>query len=118
MKRQLTLSLVAATLLLLLPGCPGAVSAIVGSWIITTGGIDRGLQLNANGEAIPFTVDSLLLGTFTWEIDGTRVLIHQESGPYKWVWAAELMSETTMEGAWVAWTGSIGNSSTWTAVKQ
>jgi hypothetical protein len=108
----LTLSLV------FLPGCPGG-RAPVGSWIITWSGIDYGLQLNANGEAVPFMVDSNLVGTFTWEVDGTRVLMHHVNQSGKRVWVAELTSDTTMSGAWVGWFGQgvLGASNTWTAVK-
>ena len=107
--------------LVLLPGCPGGVpSALVGSWIITSGGDDSGLQLNANGEAIPFFIDSKLTGVLTWEADGTRVLIHQVIvGEGTFIYAAFLTSDTTMSGASVGWEGSVlGLSNTFTAVKQ
>lgn len=105
--------------LVLLPGCPGAVSAFVGSWIITTSSNDWGLQINTNGEAIPFTVDLNLGGTWTWEVEGTRVVLHQAGGIGQNIWAAELTSETTMTGAWLSWEGQdYGNSNTFTAVKQ
>jgi len=118
MNKQLSFLLVAVMLLLMLPGCPTAVSALVGSWIITSNSMDFGLQLNANGQAVPFMLDGILAGTFTWEVDGTRVLLHQVSGNNKLVWAAELTSETAMTGAFVFWTGSAGTSDTFTAVKQ
>lgn len=77
------------------------------------------MQLEANGEAIPFVADGLFGGTWTWEVEGTRVLLHQVGGGNKRVWAAELTSDTTMTGAWVNWLGvSLGGSNTFTAVKQ
>ena len=105
--------------LTLLPGCPGAVNAVVGSWIITLDMKEFGLQLNANGEAIPFMVDSLLPGSFTWEVAGTRVLFHQVNGDDKIVYAAELFSDMLI-GAAVSWAigDTLGNSNTFTAVKQ
>ena len=106
--------------LALLPSCPAGVpSALVGAWVITADGTDSGMQINANGEAVPFMLDIVLSGTWTWEVDGTRVVLHQMNSVNNAVWVAELTSETAMEGAAIVWKGvSLGNSNTFTAVKQ
>ena len=105
--------------LVLLPGCPGAGSALVGSWVITFSNTDYGLQINANGEAIPFMLDQIFGGTFTWEVEGTRVLLHHVLGGNEILWTAELTSDTTkMTGAWINYFGAIGLSETFTAVEQ
>lgn len=85
----------------------------MGTWVFTIGGLDLGMQLNANGEAVPYMLDDILPGTFTWEVDGTRVILHHVSSVNKLVWAAELTSETTMNGAAVFWAGSVGSSLIW-----
>lgn len=107
--------------LALLPGCPGAPSALVGAWVITeVGGTKYGLELNADGTATPFMVDSTLSGTFTWESDENRVLFHQlRTDANRVVWAALIISDTSLSGAWVVWNGSAyGGSKTFSAAKQ
>ncbi len=121
MNKQASLSLVVIVLLCLLPGCPGAPSALVGTWIITQlGGTQYGLELNADGTADPFTVTGTLDGTFTWEAEGTRVLFHQVTvSNNQIIWAALQTSDTTLSGAWVVWNGTdYGDSITFTASKQ
>ena len=118
MKKRIALLATLAFSLVLMPGCPQTASDLAGDWVITTGVLDSGIQLNANGEAIPYLIDYLHPGTFTWEVEGTRVLFYQTSGNNKIVWAGELTSETTMNGAAVFWTGSVGSSFGWSAVKQ
>ena len=107
--------------LVLLPGCPGtptAGSAAVGDWLITYNNLVFGLELKANGEAVPIPLGQPLAGTFTWEVVGTGVVMYQEFANEKVVWAAELTSDTTMNGAFIVWAGNIGVTHTWDAVKQ
>lgn len=75
---------------------------------------------DAEREAVPFAVDvQLLAGTFTWEVEGDRVVFHQVAGGNRNIWAAELLSETSMSGAWVGWAGAThGVSTTFTAEKE
>lgn len=106
--------------LTVLSGCPGE-NPLVGRWILTIGkSTERGLELMPNGEAVPFAVDvQLLAGTFTWEVEGDRVVFHQVAGGNRNIWAAELLSETSMSGAWVGWAGAThGVSTTFTAEKE
>jgi len=120
MKRRIALLSMLILSLVLLPGCPSAGSALVGGWKMTfSGNLHYGIQLNANGEATSFVVDQFTLGgTLTWDIVGTRVLIHQDIANSRTVYAAELTSDTTMSGAYVRWSAQgLGISGTWTAVK-
>jgi len=122
MTKRIALLTALILLLVLLPGCPpGSGSALVGSWTITFNTLDWGLQINTDGTAVPFQIGGgILLGAFTWEIDGSRVLFHQENMDVRTIYAAELTSDTTMQGAFVRWAGSslLGDSDTFTAVKQ
>jgi len=122
MKRQFSFSLVAVLLLLILPSCPGAPSALVGEWVITQAGgsTEYGLELNADGTADPFTVTGTLNGIFTWESDGTRVLFHQVTVSNDMItWSALILSDTNLSGAWVTWNGTgYGDSNTFSAAKQ
>ena len=104
--------------LVLMPGCPETGSVLVGDWIITVGSLDHGLQINADGTATSYMLDDIFPGTFTWKVDGTRVIFHHVSSVNKLVWVAELTSETTMNGAAVFWAGSVGSNYNWSAVKQ
>ena len=105
--------------LVLLPGCPNPGSALAGTWVFTIGGLDLGMQLNANGEAVPFMIDINTSGTFTWSVDGTRMTLDQVDGIDNTVWEARLTSDTMMFGAFVTWAGVfVGDSNTFSAVKQ
>ena len=121
MTKRIALLSTLAFSLVLMPGCPTAGSAAVGDWLITYNNLDFGLRLKANGEAEPIPFPSALqplAGTFTWEVVGTGVVIYQEFANGKTVWAAELVSNTTMAGAWITWAGNNkGATDTWTAFK-
>jgi len=105
--------------LVLLPGCPGAAAVVVGTWTITINGVTSAdLTIQADGTAVSIP----LTGTFTWNLDGTRVLLEQVHPHFSRVWSAELTSDTTMDGANVLWKGStsvstVGDSQTFTGVK-
>lgn len=105
--------------LVLLPGCPGTVASVVGTWTLTINGVtSAGITLQTDGTA----VSSLITGEFTWKLDGTRVLLEQVHPHFSRVWSAELTSDTTMTGANVMWKGStsvstVGDSQTFTGLK-
>lgn len=105
----------------LLPGCPGAGNQLVGSWIVTADFLNDtfGLQLNANGTATSFNAPILLLGDFTWEVNGTEFILRQEySGSWN-SYIARVTSDTFLQGGWVTWEGGLtGNGGVWSAVKQ
>lgn len=119
MTKQIVLLALPILSLVTLTGCPGAGSAVVGSWVITFNGPDYGMTFLANGQVIPFEIDAMLFGTFSWEQEGNRVVLHHVDGDSKVIWTAELTSNTTMNGAWIIFAGAnAGVSNTWAGVKQ
>ena len=63
-----------AAFALLIAGCPGGPSALVGVWTMTHFGSDKGLELKADGEAVSFTIppdNTKLTGALTWEATGS-----------------------------------------------
>ncbi len=115
--------LIALTLALtLLSSCPGATSPLVGTWILTRGTNPMGLEIKANGEAESYSIpqgNGHLGGELTWEVEGTRFLIHQfTAGPDYFIYAGRITNNSSIEGNYIGWDGQFaGSNGTWSAVK-
>ena len=119
-KRMALLSTLIVSLVLL-PGCPGGVSALLGTWVFTINQVATGIELKANGEVELFSIANgpTLFGTINWEVNGSRFILSQFFSNNRTAYIAENTSNTMMSGAWVTWAGpGVGGSDTWNAVKQ
>ena len=98
--------------IVLLSSCPGGSTVLVGKWAYTYdgGSTEYGIEFFADGTAEPFMIQFADVGTFTWEVEGTRVVIHQDASTTgfstTYIWAAELSEmDTVMSGARIGWKG-------------
>ena len=119
MTKRIALLTILILSLVLLPGCPGAGSALVGTWILTTNSFDYGLELHADGTATSFMIDFVYCCTLTWEVRGTEFIMRVVNSNDSYIFVGRIESETSMSGGWIIWEGmSEGESALWTAVKQ
>lgn len=105
--------------LVLLPGCPGATGMFVGTWVLTIGITEYGLEVLPIGEATSFMIGSSLGGILMWFGDGSQFIMNQNNSGASLVYSGNLsMNGESMAGARVIWSGqNQGTGSTWTAVR-
>jgi len=105
--------------LVLMPGCPGAGSAFVGTWLLTVNGTDYGLEVLPNGEATSFAVNATLGGTLKWFADGDQFIMNQDNAGAGLIYSGNIsMDGEFIAGARVIWTGqNLGTGATWSAAR-
>jgi hypothetical protein len=85
--------------LVVLPGCPDASSAQIGTWAMSmVGGSDIGLEIQASGMASVFLMGTTLDRTFTWEVNGSEFLLRQVLDDNMWIVVANIDSDTSLNG--------------------
>jgi len=119
MAKRLVLFGVLIVSLVLMPGCPGAGSAFVGTWVLTVNGTDYGLEVLPNGEATSFAVNATLGGTLKWFADGDQFIMNQDNAGSSLMYTGGIsMDGSSMAGGRVIWSGqNTGNGTTWSAAR-
>lgn len=105
--------------LVLLPGCPGTVSALVGTWALSMNATEFGLELMPDGTATSFMLDSTLEGTLRWWENGDQFILNQDATGSRTIYTGLIVAgSTAMAGSSLVWQGSgEGTVDTWSAGK-
>jgi len=104
---QRTLFVLLVMACILLPGCPGTGSALVGAWTFTFGSSDFGVTLSQDGEATSFLIDGILTGSLTWHTHDDQFVMDQiRTSGSRFIYTALISNDGQMlDGARVTWSG-------------